>query len=114
MGPMISPTTVINLRCASELAEGENQGIVQKSARVQIVDQPGQALVQILHNGAFESGEDFFVVIPTAVIDGHPGNADLDQTPPEQEPLSEIIASVTFADLLRLMRQIECRLRLAR
>ncbi len=55
--------------------------------------------------------EDLAVVIPSAVVAGHEGDSRLHQAPRQQHALTELVAPVALAHLLRLRIDVEGGLR---
>ena len=51
--------------------------------------------------------KDFGMVIPAAIINGHEGNADLNETTGQQKPLSEGVPPVKVAGLFRFCVNVE-------
>lgn len=99
------------LRRAAEFTQGHHHRRIQQTAVRQITDQGRDPLIprrQLLAKVV----EDVGVVIPAVPADGHERHARLHQPPGQQQSLTEIGAAVGFPHMLRLARDVQCRLRL--
>src|SRR6185436_5102218 len=114
MWPMIASRTIVDLGSAAKFAERQDHGVVEKATFPQVFDESGEALIEVLHNGTFQTRENLLVMIPSAVVARDPGDADLDQPAREQQPLPKIVSSVTFAHFVGFFGDIESSLRFAR
>ena len=117
LGPVISPSTVVDFRRAPKLAPDHDGHIIEHSARVQIVDQGAEALVQF---GAVVSHEIkvLAVRVPSPVAEADHADARLDQSASDQKMvvagrrsveliLVRFSIAVTFDDLGVLFAQVE-------
>src|SRR4029078_12676440 len=96
-GPVIAARVFINLWCASELAERDDQRALQEPAAVQVRDESAPALVELLHDLAFAGLEEAAVMVPAAVVHGHERNSDFHQPAGEQHALAEGVAAIKIA-----------------
>ena len=116
--PVVAAAGGIHLRRAAKLREPGDERVVEEAAIVQIGDQRGIALVvhradDVFH--ALDRRERLravdvprdFVKHGEKRVDRDEPHAVFDQPPREQAALAEAVHAVSFADGLRLLRQVE-------
>ena len=107
------PAVLVDLGCAAELAQGDHQRRIEQPALVQILDQrrdrDSNAAMRFL-----QRLEEVDMMVPSAFVEGDERHAGLDQPPGEQRPLAEPVPTVTIADLVGLVADVEGALGLGR
>ena len=86
--PMIAARILVHLGVRPNSPERQDQGVIEQPAFVEVADQPGDALVELLHEVAAERLEDLGVMVPAAVVDRDETDAHFHQTPGEQHALA--------------------------
>ena len=82
--PVVAAGVVVDLRRPAELAPGDDDGVVEHAADLQVLDQGREALVELPAVVADEV-EVLAVAVPAAVAQGHAADAGLDQPAGHQE-----------------------------
>ena len=108
---MIAPAAFIDDGRPPKFSQGDHERVLQQAAVIQIADQGRQSLIELRHVGVLHRFENVHMVIPAAVVTGYERDADLDQSPAQQQALAQGVPAIQVAHVFRLARNIERRLR---
>ena len=120
VSPVIAPGIAVELGRASELAQPDDQRLVEQSPLRQILQQRGIRLIHHRHQEVLARLRVCRVRVPSPLVglvldarpvDPHDRRAGLDQSPGQQHALGIARSSVAITDGIRFLRQVE---RLAR
>ena len=122
---MIAASIGIMRRCATELADRDDQCLREQAALVEIIDEGREADIELWAQDIFDAIGILSVSVPKGVIDGvvsrfarpidmHQANTGLNQAPGEQATLSPGMSPVTIAHLVWFAGELKRFLRLAR
>src|SRR5262245_26926334 len=106
-GPVIPARRGIDLGRASKVAEPHDQGTLQQTAVVQILQECRIPPIEARQQAGFEALEVVLVRVPAAVGHRHEVHARFDEPPGEQTGLAERVATVGLAEAVRLLAQVE-------
>lgn len=117
LSPVIATCTIVDFRCAAELAPDDDGDIIEHPSNAEVIDQGAEALIEFRTVVAHQV-KVLAVRIPSAVAEAHHAHASFDQTASDQQMIVAgwgtvvlifvgFAIAVAFDDLRVFLAQVE-------